>query len=127
MRDMVKKNVAWYKTHRDLLESDVLHLRRADGRFEVAKGLESGSRDRAMADGSLAAIQIVDEWLADVVDATLEVLESRAVELAAAGDHALAGEAASAALWLRAGFAHGPSDDPVICDLVGGRASPLVS
>jgi len=31
-RDMVRDTVAWYKAHRDILESDVLHLRRADGR-----------------------------------------------------------------------------------------------
>lgn len=31
-RDMVKKWVAWYKTHRDILESDLVHGRRADGR-----------------------------------------------------------------------------------------------
>lgn len=31
-RDMVKAEVAWFKRHRDILESDVIHLRRADGR-----------------------------------------------------------------------------------------------
>ena len=31
-REMVRGQVAWYKAHRDILESDVLHLRRADGR-----------------------------------------------------------------------------------------------
>jgi hypothetical protein len=31
-RDMVREQVAWYKAHRDILESDVVHLRRADGR-----------------------------------------------------------------------------------------------
>ena len=31
-RDMVKKWVAWYKEHRDILESDLIHGRRADGR-----------------------------------------------------------------------------------------------
>lgn len=31
-RDMVKETVAWFKKHRDILESDVIHLRRADGR-----------------------------------------------------------------------------------------------
>jgi hypothetical protein len=29
---MVKKWVDWYKTHREILESDIIHLRRADGR-----------------------------------------------------------------------------------------------
>jgi hypothetical protein len=29
---MVRGQVAWYKAHRDILESDLLHLRRADGR-----------------------------------------------------------------------------------------------
>lgn len=29
---MVKKQVAWFKAHRAILESDVIHLRRADGR-----------------------------------------------------------------------------------------------
>jgi len=32
VRDMVKGRVAWFKQHRDILESDVLHLKRADGR-----------------------------------------------------------------------------------------------
>lgn len=31
-RDTVKKWVSWYKTHRDILESDLIHGRRADGR-----------------------------------------------------------------------------------------------
>lgn len=31
-KKMVKKCVEWYKRHRDVLEGDVLHLRRADGR-----------------------------------------------------------------------------------------------
>ncbi len=31
-RDMVREEVAWFKAHRDILESDVIHLRRADGR-----------------------------------------------------------------------------------------------
>lgn len=31
-RDMVRDVVAWYKSHRDILESDVIHLRRADAR-----------------------------------------------------------------------------------------------
>ncbi len=31
-RDMVKAQVAWFKQHRDILESDVVHGRRADGR-----------------------------------------------------------------------------------------------
>lgn len=30
-RDMVKGMVAWYKRHRDILESDIIHLRRPDG------------------------------------------------------------------------------------------------
>ena len=29
---MVKKSVAWYKDHRDILESDLIHGRRADAR-----------------------------------------------------------------------------------------------
>ena len=29
---MVKERVAWFKKYRDILESDVIHLRRADGR-----------------------------------------------------------------------------------------------
>lgn len=32
VRDMIVKNVTWFKANRDLLESDVLHLRRANGR-----------------------------------------------------------------------------------------------
>lgn len=31
-RDLVKQWVAWYKAHRDILESDLIHGRRADGR-----------------------------------------------------------------------------------------------
>jgi hypothetical protein len=31
-RDMLKAQVDWYKAHRDILESDVVHGRRADGR-----------------------------------------------------------------------------------------------
>lgn len=31
-RDMVKQQVSWFKEHRDILESDVIHGRRADGR-----------------------------------------------------------------------------------------------
>ncbi len=31
-RDMVKKWVSWFKEHREILESDVIHVRRADGR-----------------------------------------------------------------------------------------------
>jgi hypothetical protein len=31
-RDMVKRVVAWFKAHRDILESDMIHGRRADGR-----------------------------------------------------------------------------------------------
>lgn len=31
-RDMIKREVAWYKAHRDILESDMIHGRRADGR-----------------------------------------------------------------------------------------------
>lgn len=30
-REMVRETVAWYKRHRDILESDLVHLRRADG------------------------------------------------------------------------------------------------
>ncbi|MFN7733883.1 MAG: hypothetical protein ACK5OB_18440 [Pirellula sp.] len=30
-RDMVREQVAWFKQHRDILESDVIHGRRADG------------------------------------------------------------------------------------------------
>jgi hypothetical protein len=30
-RDMVKRSVAWFKQYRDILESDMVHLRRADG------------------------------------------------------------------------------------------------
>lgn len=32
VRDMLKRHVAWFKANRDLLESDLIHLRRADGR-----------------------------------------------------------------------------------------------
>lgn len=32
VRDMVKERVAWFKRHRDILESDLIHGRRADGR-----------------------------------------------------------------------------------------------
>lgn len=31
-RDMLKRWVNWFKTYRDILESDLIHLRRADGR-----------------------------------------------------------------------------------------------
>jgi hypothetical protein len=31
-RDLVKRWVAWFKAHRDILESDIIHCRRADGR-----------------------------------------------------------------------------------------------
>ncbi len=31
-REMVRRNVAWFKKYRDILESDVIHGRRADGR-----------------------------------------------------------------------------------------------
>jgi hypothetical protein len=31
-RELVAKWVAWFKRHREVLESDLLHLRRADGR-----------------------------------------------------------------------------------------------
>lgn len=31
-RELVQSNVAWFKEHRDILESDVIHGRRADGR-----------------------------------------------------------------------------------------------
>jgi hypothetical protein len=31
-RDMVRRNVAWFKAHRDILESDLIHGRRADAR-----------------------------------------------------------------------------------------------
>jgi hypothetical protein len=29
---MVKQTISWYKAHRDVLEGDLIHLRRADGR-----------------------------------------------------------------------------------------------
>jgi hypothetical protein len=29
---MVKETIAWYKAHRDILNSDIIHLRRPDGR-----------------------------------------------------------------------------------------------
>ena len=32
VRDMVKERVAWFKRHRDILESDLIHGKRADGR-----------------------------------------------------------------------------------------------
>jgi hypothetical protein len=31
-RDLVRRWVTWYKQHRDILESDIIHGRRADGR-----------------------------------------------------------------------------------------------
>ncbi|MCK5461525.1 MAG: alpha-galactosidase, partial [Bacteroidales bacterium] len=31
-KDMVKRVVDWYKKYRDILESDIIHLRRSDGR-----------------------------------------------------------------------------------------------
>lgn len=31
-RDLVKSWVSWFKAHRDILESDIIHVRRADGR-----------------------------------------------------------------------------------------------
>ncbi|MEM9327954.1 MAG: alpha-galactosidase, partial [Bacteroidota bacterium] len=30
--EMVQSSVAWYKAHREVLEGDIIHLRRADGR-----------------------------------------------------------------------------------------------
>jgi hypothetical protein len=46
VRDMVKDRVAWFKEHRNILESDVIHGRRADGRdldwmLHVNPGLET--------------------------------------------------------------------------------------
>jgi hypothetical protein len=32
VRDLVRRRVAWYREHRDILESDLVHGRRADGR-----------------------------------------------------------------------------------------------
>jgi hypothetical protein len=32
VRDMVRRNVAWFKKYRDILEGDLIHLRRPDGR-----------------------------------------------------------------------------------------------
>jgi hypothetical protein len=32
VKKMIKHNVAWYKKYRDILESDLIHGRRADGR-----------------------------------------------------------------------------------------------
>jgi len=32
VKEMIKNNVAWYKKYRDILESDLIHGRRADGR-----------------------------------------------------------------------------------------------
>jgi len=32
VRDLVKANVDWFKAHRAILESDVIHVRRADGK-----------------------------------------------------------------------------------------------
>ena len=29
---MVQRTIAWYKQYRDILNSDIIHLRRADGR-----------------------------------------------------------------------------------------------
>jgi len=31
-REMVARTISWYKEHRDILNSDIIHLRRADGR-----------------------------------------------------------------------------------------------
>ncbi|MFM7328969.1 MAG: alpha-galactosidase [Bacteroidota bacterium] len=31
-RDLVRKTIGWYKEHREILNSDIIHLRRADGR-----------------------------------------------------------------------------------------------
>ena len=48
-RDLVAGWVAWYKAHREVLESDVLHLRRADGRdVDALLHVNPGGREAAL-------------------------------------------------------------------------------
>ena len=47
---LVKKWVAWYKLHREVLEGDVLHLRRADGRdWDGVLHVNPGGAEKALA------------------------------------------------------------------------------
>jgi len=49
-RTMVIKWVTWFKKHRDILESDLIHVRRADGRhLDVALHVNSRLNEKAMA------------------------------------------------------------------------------
>lgn len=49
-RDMVRKWVDFYKAHRDILESDIIHLRRADGRrIDGLLHVNSGLKEKGMA------------------------------------------------------------------------------
>lgn len=49
-RELVVKWVSWFKTHRAILESDLVHVRRADGRhLDVALHLNSRLEERALA------------------------------------------------------------------------------
>lgn len=48
-RDMVKRQVAWFKRYRDILESDIIHLRRADGRdWDGYVHVNPGLKERAL-------------------------------------------------------------------------------
>ncbi|MGE3308872.1 MAG: alpha-galactosidase [Limisphaerales bacterium] len=49
-RDLVRKWVTWFKQYRDILESDILHVRRADGRdIDYLVHVNPGLENRAFA------------------------------------------------------------------------------
>ncbi len=49
-RDLVKKWVAWFKRHREILESDIVHVRRADGRdLDAWLHVNPRAKERALA------------------------------------------------------------------------------
>jgi hypothetical protein len=49
-RDLVKRWVDWFKAHRDILESDVVHVRRADGRnLDAVLHVNPALKTKAMA------------------------------------------------------------------------------
>jgi hypothetical protein len=49
VRDMLKREVGWFKEHRDILESDIIHLRRADGQdWDGILHVNPALKERAM-------------------------------------------------------------------------------
>lgn len=49
VRDMLQRHVTWYKEHRDILESDVIHMRRADGqRLDAVLHVNAGLKTPAL-------------------------------------------------------------------------------